>query len=53
MKKVWLMLAAALFCGSAGAAAPELFRPDEALLSHQLLTGALRAYETGSVVRLD
>lgn len=31
MKKVWLMLAAALFCGSAGAAAPELFRPDEAL----------------------
>ena len=29
------------------------FRPDEALLSHQLLTGALRAYETGSVVRLD
>lgn len=29
------------------------FRPDEALLSHQLLTGALRAYETGSVVRFD
>ena len=29
------------------------FRPDEALLSHQLLAGALRAYETGSVVRLD
>ena len=29
------------------------FRPNEALLSHQLLTGALRAYETGSVVRLD
>ena len=29
------------------------FRPNEALLSHQLLTGALRAYETGSVVRFD
>ena len=28
------------------------FRPDEALLSHQLLTAALEAYETERVIRL-